>query len=158
MSAPAARADNIHASAVAVGEAGILIRGRSGRGKSALALALIELTGERGLFGRLIGDDRILAQACNGRLLLRGAPQISGLVERRGVGLEVISAEPAAVARLAVDLLDDGETAARLPEAADRVATFGPIRLRRLAFDGSSSAFERARAILAALPAVMTAL
>lgn len=158
MSAAAHPGDNIHASAVAVGEAGILIRGRSGRGKSALALALIELAGERGLFGRLIGDDRILVQACNGRLLLRGAPQISGLVERRGIGLEITPAEPAAVARLAVDLLDNGEAAARLPEAVDQAATFGPVRLRRLVFDGSSSAFERARAVLAALAAEMTAL
>ncbi|HLJ69715.1 MAG TPA: serine/threonine protein kinase, partial [Roseiarcus sp.] len=126
--------------------------------KSALALALIELAGERGLFGRLIGDDRILVQACNGRLLLRGAPQIPGLIERRGVGLEITPAEPAAVARLAVDLLDDGDAAARLPEAADEVATFGPIRLRRLAFDESSRPFERARAVLAALAAEMTAL
>jgi len=158
VSAAANPGDNIHASAVAVGEAGILIRGRSGRGKSALALALIELAGERGLFGRLIGDDRILVQACNGRLLLRGAPQIPGLIERRGVGLEITPAEPAAVARLAVDLLDDGDAAARLPEAADEVATFGPIRLRRLAFDESSRPFERARAVLAALAAEMTAL
>ncbi len=34
---------NLHASAVAVGETGILIRGRSGAGKSSLSIALIAL-------------------------------------------------------------------------------------------------------------------
>ncbi len=106
------QAQNVHASAVVVGEAGILIRGSSGRGKSALALALIELARERGLFGRLIGDDRVMIETCEGKALLSGAPQVTGLIERRGYGLENHAFERIAVARLAVDLLDEGAKAA----------------------------------------------
>ena len=36
------RAVNVHAVAVLLGEKGLLLRGRSGAGKSALALALLE--------------------------------------------------------------------------------------------------------------------
>ena len=46
----------VHASAVAIGEAGILIRGPSGAGKSSLALALIALAQLQGRFARLIAD------------------------------------------------------------------------------------------------------
>ena len=49
----------IHASAIAIAEAGIVIRGASGSGKSRLALALIEVARCAGVFARLVGDDRI---------------------------------------------------------------------------------------------------
>ncbi|QLP96335.1 MAG: hypothetical protein HZY79_01495 [Rhodoblastus sp.] len=62
MSAPLA----IHASAVAVGESCVLLRGPSGSGKSAAALALIDLAGAHGLFARLVADDRVLRRAAAG--------------------------------------------------------------------------------------------
>lgn len=149
---------NIHATAVVVGEAGILIRGRSGCGKSALALALVELARERGLFGRLIGDDRVIIQSCGGRALLSGAPQVASLIERRGYGLESQAFERTAVARLVVDLLEESAKAARMPEVADEITTLGAVRLRRLVFDGKTRPFERARAVFAALAMQTTAL
>lgn len=158
MSEATEKGRNIHATAVVVGEAGILIRGRSGRGKSALALALIELARERGLFGRLIGDDRVTVESCRGKALLSGAPRVASLIERRGYGLESQAFEKTAVARLVIDLLDESVKAARLPEAADEMATLAGVRLRRLNFDDSTRPFERARATLAALAAETTAL
>jgi len=152
------RSQNVHATAVVIGEAGILIRGRSGRGKSALALALIDLGEERRLFSRLIGDDRVALEVCGGRVLLSGAPKTLSLIERRGYGLEKRAFERTAVARFVVDLLDQGETAARMPEAVDGTVALGGVRLPRLVFDDSSRPCERARAVLAALVAEMTAL
>jgi serine kinase of HPr protein (carbohydrate metabolism regulator) len=151
-------AQNIHASAVVVGEAGVLIRGRSGRGKSALALALIELARERGLFGRLIGDDRVLIEDCGDRALLSGAPKVLSRIERRGYGLESQAFEKSAVARLVVDLLDDGVKAARMPEPEDATATIGEAQLERLVFDEFTRPFERARTVLWALGNATTAL
>ena len=142
---------SIHATALVIGEAGILIRGRSGRGKSALALALLDMAGERGLFARLIGDDRIHIEAHGHRTLASGAPGITGLIERRGIGLARVGAEPAAVVRLVVDLLPEGEALERLPEEAAGIAALGDARLPRLAFDATSRPNERAAAILAAL-------
>jgi HPr kinase/phosphorylase len=148
----------LHASAVVVGEAGIVIRGRSGRGKSALALALIELATERGLFSRLIGDDRIAARKHGDRVLISGSPAVQGLVERRGVGLVETAFEPAAVARLVVDLLDQGETASRMPDEQDERAELAAVSFPRLIFDDRSRSFERARAVLARLTAKTTGL
>jgi serine kinase of HPr protein (carbohydrate metabolism regulator) len=141
-----------------IGEAGIVIRGRSGRGKSALALALIDLAAERGFFARLVGDDRIFARRHGDKVLITGAPGVQSLIERRGFGLVKTAFEPAAVARLVVDLLDEGEMAARMPDERDGSAKLGAVSLPRLAFDGLSRPFERARAVLAALATQATGL
>ena len=108
---------DIHASAVAIGEAGILIRGASGSGKSRLALALIAGALGAGAFACLIGDDRIMLQSCNGRLIARGHPRITGLIEQRGAGILRTPFIAAAVVRLVVDLVR-AEKAARYPAAA----------------------------------------
>ena len=76
----------IHASTIAIGEAGVLIRGKSGAGKSVLALALITLAKQEGLFARLVADDRTALSARGGRLLARPVAPLEGLVERRGFG------------------------------------------------------------------------
>lgn len=100
----------LHASAVIYGTQGILIRGPSGSGKSQLALSLLQGAG----FVRLVGDDRIRLEAAHGRLLMRPAPALQGLIEVRGLGIRALPFEPVAVAHLLVDLAAaDG---ARLPE------------------------------------------
>jgi serine kinase of HPr protein (carbohydrate metabolism regulator) len=133
---------------VVLAEGGILICGESGAGKSALALALIELGGALGCFARLIGDDRIQICVEGGRIVMGGAPNVAGLIERRGVGLARMAFEPAAVAHLVVELLPAGAKVDRLPEAASEVCEIAGVRLPRIAFDESSSPQERARAIL----------
>jgi HPr kinase/phosphorylase len=150
--------ETLHASAVVIGEAGVVIRGRSGRGKSALALALIELAAERGLFSRLIGDDRISARKCADRVLISGFSAVKSLIERRGVGLVTKASEPAAVARLVVDLLDEGETASRMPDEQEERAELAAVSFPRLVFDARSRPFERARAVLDKLTAETTGL
>jgi serine kinase of HPr protein (carbohydrate metabolism regulator) len=125
MNLPAARADRddpaanpgiyIHATAVAIGEAGILIRGPSGAGKSRLALELIAEARRRGLFGRLVGDDRVTIAPHGGRLVAIGHPAIAGQIESRGEGILDFSYERAVVIRLVVDLAE--EAPERLPPA-----------------------------------------
>jgi hypothetical protein len=107
----------IHASAVTVGEAGILIRGRSGSGKSRLAAALIAAARGAGAFSRLIGDDRIRLEHRNGRLIGRGHPAILGRIEHRGVGIVETPFIAAAVIRLVIDLVP-AEAAPRYPESS----------------------------------------
>jgi HPr kinase/phosphorylase len=142
---------SLHASAVVVGEAGVIVHGRSGRGKSALVLAMIALASDRRVFARLVGDDRVSIRARHGRLLVTGAPRISGLIERRGAGLETAPSEACAVARLVVDLLDEGRRIARLPEPDDQTIELGGVTLPRLAFDETTGPVERAEAALAGL-------
>src|ERR1700723_3264808 len=95
----------VHASAVLVGPRAVLIRGPSGSGKSSLALQLIEAARTGSLpFARLVADDRAYLEVAHGRLLVRPALALPGLIEVRGVGLMRLDHEPSAVVGLAVDL------------------------------------------------------
>lgn len=98
---------SIHASAIVIGETGVLIRGESGAGKSSLARRMIEMAQARGLFARLIGDDRIVLAVAGGRLLARPHPAIAGQIEARGRGILDMAHEPAAPIRCVIDLVRD---------------------------------------------------
>ena len=110
----------IHASAVLVGARAVLIRGPSGAGKSQLALELMEAP-RRGIlhFARLVGDDRVNVEAAGGRLLVRPAPTLAGLIELRGLGILKRDYEACAVVGLVVDL--GADDAQRLPERSDAI-------------------------------------
>jgi HPr kinase/phosphorylase len=122
------RGATLHATCVVLGEAGVLIRGPSGSGKSQLARRL--LTGCGG-FARLVCDDRVRIEARNGRLVARAVPAIAGMLEIRGLGLMRTAFEPAAVVRLVVDGLT--EPAERLPDEADAAVEICGVTLPRLA-------------------------
>lgn len=124
----------VHAACVVLGEAGVLIRGESGAGKSSLALGLIEAAPARGLFGALVADDRVRIACAHGRLVARPHPAIAGRIELRGLGLIALPAEGACVLRCVVDLV---EAAARMPEEADARAAILGIGLPRLCLDRS---------------------
>jgi HPr kinase/phosphorylase len=141
-------AATIHASALVIGEAGVLVRGPSGSGKSSLTLALLTLAANRRSFAKLIGDDRVLMGSEGARVLVCGTPNVLGLIERRGYGIVRASTEPCAVVRLVVDLLPEGERSERLPDKHVLCATLGGITLPRLVFDAVSTLFERSYAVL----------
>ena len=67
-------------------------------------------------FARLVGDDRVHAEAHNGRLLVRPAKSLAGLIEVRGLGIRRLPFEPVAVVGLVVDLA--AADAERLPTEA----------------------------------------
>lgn len=127
MSAPA-----IHASAVLVGARAVLIRGPAGSGKSRLALALIEASASGALpFARLVGDDRVHVEAAHGRLLVRPADTLAGLIEVRGLGIRRVPFEPLAVVCLVIDLA--AADAERLPAPETAATEVVGIALPRLA-------------------------
>lgn len=110
----------IHASAVLVGARAVLIRGPSGAGKSQLALELMEAPRWGSMhFARLVGDDRVHVEAAGGRLLVRPAPTLAGLIELRGLGILKRDYEACAVVGLVVDL--GADDAQRLPERSDAI-------------------------------------
>ena len=130
---------SIHASAVLIGARAVLIQGPAGSGKSRLALALLSAA-KQGLlpFARLIADDRAHVEAAHGRLLVRPAPALAGLVEVRGLGIRRMPHEPLAVVGLVVDLgRADNE---RLPDPAQRQAKIEGIALPRLAVAAGTDA------------------
>jgi HPr kinase/phosphorylase len=122
----------IHASAVLAGARAVLIRGPSGAGKSRLALDLIS-AGATGLlrFVRLVADDRADVEAVAGRLLVRPAPPLAGLIEVRGLGIRRLPFEPVALVGLVVDLA--AADAQRLPPPAQARAVIAGVSLARLA-------------------------
>jgi len=122
----------VHASAVLVGARAILIRGPSGSGKSRLALALIA-AGQTQLlpFTRLVADDRVELETCNGRLLARPPDTLAGLLEVRGLGIRRVPHEPVAVVTSVVDLA--AADAQRMPTPTERETMIAGIPLPRLA-------------------------
>lgn len=97
----------LHASAVACEGRGLLILGRSGSGKSSLALTMMALG------AGLVADDRTVVRPEGGGLVADCPPALRGRIEARGVG--ILSARPAGPAGLvlAVDL--DRPEPMRLP-------------------------------------------
>ncbi len=147
----AASADqsDLHATAVVVGEAGIIITGPSGAGKSKLALALIAAAEGAGTFARLVGDDRIGIERKGARLIARGHPAILGKIERRGHGINEIPFLAAAVVRLVVSLRGEGQPPPRLPDEADAHVVLAGMRLPFANLRQDAAACDLAAAVLA---------
>jgi HPr kinase/phosphorylase len=136
----------VHASAVLVGARAVLIRGPSGAGKSRLALELIESARSGSLlFARLVGDDRVHLQAAGGRLLVRPAEALAGMIEVRGVGILRLPHEPSAVVGLVVDLAAQAE---RLPDGQERQAVLEGVTVPRLAVADATKALPAVLALL----------
>lgn len=109
----------LHASCVAIGEAGVLVTGGAGAGKSTLALELIALG------ARLVADDQVVLVREQDRLVASAPEETSGMVEARGVG--ILKLEPRARVALSVLVDLDSVEARRLPPG--REAEIGGIRL-----------------------------
>jgi HPr kinase/phosphorylase len=111
---PIPRSVLVHGTCVAIGAQGVLIRGRSGAGKSDLALRLIEAG------ARLVADDQVRLTLANrgpsGAAPVATAPRaIRGLIEARGVGIVAVPTRGAVRLRLIVDLVGP-RSVPRLPE------------------------------------------
>lgn len=116
MKPPPLSSETVHATCVSIGGRAVLIAGRSGRGKSDLALRLID----RG--ARLVSDDYTMVRRAEGRLLASAPANIAGRIEVRGVGLLSMEAERDAPICLFVDLDRDPE---RLPRMEDQRSVAG---------------------------------
>ncbi len=141
----AAQTINIHATCLLVDragaafgaprDAGVLILGKSGAGKSDLALKLIA----RGM--RLVCDDRCELFVTRGKLFGRSPKSLAGLLEVRGVGIVKLPQAAKARIELVVEL---AERIARLPvhgrykPALALPAAARPPLLKIMPFEGSA--------------------
>jgi serine kinase of HPr protein (carbohydrate metabolism regulator) len=98
--------ETLHASCVAIGDRAVLIEGPSGSGKSDLALRLID----RGAL--LVSDDYTIVRRKDGKLLAGSPPNITGLIEVRGIGLVSMPFESDVPVALMISLAEQVE---RLP-------------------------------------------
>jgi HPr kinase/phosphorylase len=127
----------IHASAILVGPKAVLIRGASGAGKSRLAWQVLQSALP---FTRLVGDDRVHVVARGGRLLVRPAEALAGLIEIRGLGVRRLAYEPVAVVGLIVDLA--APDAERLPPPGPAQTEVAGVTLPRLAVAAGAEALQ----------------
>lgn len=131
--------ETVHATCVAIGGRGVLIAGRSGSGKSDLALRLID----RG--AQLVSDDYTEVDSAGGRLVARAPATIAGRMEIRGVGLVEIAAAPQAPVCLFVDLDAPPE---RLPEPRMRRVAGQDLPMIALAALEASAPLKLEQALL----------
>lgn len=108
----------VRGTSVAVDGRAVLIVGRSGAGKSDLAVRLID----RG--ARLISDDYTLISAVEGRLRASAPDAIAGKIELRGVGLLALPAQRDVPVCLMADLDASPE---RMPEPQTRLVAGLPL-------------------------------
>ncbi|VWX56922.1 HPr kinase/phosphorylase [Sphingorhabdus sp. 109] len=93
----------VHATAVALAGAGLLIRGKSGAGKSDLALRLID----RG--ATLISDDQVVIRREDQKLLLEPPARLAGKLEVRSLGICEYDHVSGVGLKLVIDLQDQVE-------------------------------------------------
>ena len=121
---PALSSETIHASCVAIGEIAVLIEGRSGTGKSDLALRLID----RG--ARLVSDDyTLLTRDTAKRLRARPPANLAGKMEVRGIGIVEIDHVEDIEVRLIVAITEEPP---RMPGPGRR-RTIAGVNLREIA-------------------------
>ena len=131
---------NVHATCVAIGAHGVLLLGKSGAGKSDIALQLID----RG--ARLVADDRSILSARKGTLQARAPATIAGLLEIRSVGIVKFPRRARVKIALVVRL---GREGARLP--LPQFHRMLGVAVPQIALDGRlASTPARIRAALAA--------
>ncbi len=101
--------ETLHASCVAIDGRAVLIEGRSGEGKSDLALRLID----RGAL--LVSDDYTICTRRDGVLHGAAPATIAGKIEVRGIGLVTLPHADSAPIALLVTILD---APPRMPEGS----------------------------------------
>ena len=133
----------VHASCVAIGEAGVLIRGPSGAGKSDLALRLMDGG------AKLVADDYCETVARDGHVTASAPATIAGQIEVRGFGIVATPTLPTVTVALIVDLVPSGEIE-RMPETP--FVTIDGVRVPRIGLDPhEASAAAKIRFVLQAM-------
>ena len=97
---PELSSETLHASCVAIKGRGVLIEGRSGEGKSDLALRLIDRGAE------LVADDYTICQRHEGVLQASAPANIAGKIEVRGIGILDMPFAARAPVELLIVILD----------------------------------------------------
>ena len=133
---------NLHASCIAIGEFGLLIRGASGSGKSDLVLRMLDEP--QGAV--LVADDQVILTVESGVIYASAPPNLAGMLEIRGQGI----VKRPAFAKVKLSHIIDLETPpeiARMPEVSELQTTIlNQVfpRLKLYSFQASAPARIRA--------------
>ena len=124
---------NVHATAIAIGQTGLLFVGRSGSGKSITAFNCMVAARRSGLSAALVADDQVLLSHSGADLIGSCPEAIAGLIEIRGSGIARVPHVASAPLHLAV-LLVESDPAQRLPSPQETydVPGVGSLPMLRL--------------------------
>ena len=140
--------ENIHATGLVYRGFGLLIRGKSGLGKSLLALYLLDFAGLHGLSAQLVGDDRLDIQKNEKALYMSPPESLAGKIELWGRGIIEMDHLASAPVDLVVDLLEQGE---RMPATDQFSTSLSGIKLARCPLpSGTRTGPEHQRLLLEA--------
>lgn len=133
----------VHGTAVMIEGCGVLIRGKSGSGKSSLALRLIDSAGfglgDTPMRGQLVADDQVALSREDGTITLSAPQQLAGRLEVRGYGIVRLAHVATAPLGLVVDLMDLAQIERMPDETALQTDILG-VTLRSLAIDAADPA------------------
>jgi HPr kinase/phosphorylase len=133
----------VHASCVALGKAGLLIRGPSGSGKSDLVLRLIDADD-----AKLVADDQVELEFREDGLYANPPPSLAGRLEIRGQGIVELAYLAGVKIAVVVDLVPLAEIE-RMPHPHELRTTIENVSLPRLKlYAPAASAAARIRAFL----------
>lgn len=118
--------NNIHATTIEIDGQGCLIRGRSGSGKSLLALALLTHYGDK---AALVADDQTLLNVVDNQLVATCPAPIRGKIELYGRGIIDWPAKPQTSLKFIFDLV---ETLPRMPQKSEFVCELRGVTLKRV--------------------------
>ena len=119
-------ADTHHGTAIAIGGSAALITGKSGAGKSDLALRCLATAPSQliPIPVHLVADDRVLISAVDGRVRAEAPESIAGKLEVRGLGIMDVPFLRSADVVLVVELVASGAVE-RLPDPPPRREVLG---------------------------------
>lgn len=122
---------HVHATAVCVGDTGVLILGPPGSGKTDLALRLMDDGAV------LVADDQIIIERQEAKLMAMCPATIAGLMEIKGIGIVSVAHRPQAEIHVVVELVTEEEA---VPEPAFLMVEGVRVRCVRLCPFNSAAA------------------
>ncbi len=99
---------NVHATALVIGRAGILVSGPSGAGKTTLALELVATARAHSLHAALVSDDRTILRRAGARIVAEVPSSIAGMAEIHFLGPLAVESLASTLIDLSVELVEDG--------------------------------------------------
>ncbi|SDR23570.1 HPr kinase/phosphatase C-terminal domain-containing protein [Pseudovibrio sp. Tun.PSC04-5.I4] len=129
-SVQAATGQAIHATCVVIGKIGLLVRGKSGSGKTALGLELIHAARLQGSYAAMVADDRVYVTAKNNRLIATCPDQIQGKAELRGHGIVDVPYLNKALVHVVLDF-EDLSKMDRIPDESALTCEICSVKLIR---------------------------